>query len=192
MTLTFPLSSFFAEVLGESLDNEQKRISFPVFRSFQSRSSRTFRVTMAFVDYMTRVMITLVALVYPGYQSYKAVKRAEVISQQAWLKYWLVLSVLSGLLLIVEPFAIDRVPIWPLWKIVAAVVLVYPKTKGYEKIYEMVLQPQLDRHEATIDTTADRIFKAGQDQVNNVRPQFDRFVQQSRDIMKKNLNKKAT
>lgn len=147
---------------------------------------------MAFVDYMTRVLITLVALVYPGYQSYKAMKRIEPTAQQAWLKYWLVLSVLSGLLLIIEPFAVDRVPIWPLWKIVAAFFLVYPKTKGYEKIYEMVLQPQLDRHEATIDTTADRIVRAGQDQVNNVRPQMERLYQQSRDMAKKTLNKKAT
>lgn len=147
---------------------------------------------MAFVDYMTRVLITLMALVYPGYQSYKAMKRMEPVSQQAWLKYWLVLSVLSGLLLIVEPFAVDRVPIWPLWKIAAAFFLVYPKTRGYEKIYEMVLQPQLDRHEATIDTTADRIVKASQDQVNIARQHGERFYQQSRDMAKKTLNKKAT
>lgn len=147
---------------------------------------------VTFVEYMTRVAITLVALVYPGYQSYKAVKRAELISQQAWLKYWLVLSVLSFVLLIVEPFASTRVPIWSLWKVVASFLLVYPKTKGYEKIYEMVLQPQLDRHETTIDTTADKTVKAIQEQVNNVRPQVERAIKNTRDMAKKTLNKKAT
>lgn len=147
---------------------------------------------MAIGVYLTRLVITLVAMVYPGYQSYKAVKRAEVLSQQAWLKYWLVLSVMAGLLLIVEPFLCERVPFWPLLKIAGSVFLVFPKTKGYEKIYEVVLQPQLDRHEATIDTAADKFVKASQEQVRNVRPQFDRMVQQSRDFAKKTLNKKAS
>lgn len=147
---------------------------------------------MAFVDYMTRVVIILGAMIYPGYQSYKSVKLANVVMQQAWLKYWLVLSVVSGLMLILEPFLYQRLPVWPLWKIVVIGFLVHPKTKGYEKIYAMVLQPQLDKHEATIDDAFDKVYKAGQEHAAKVRPQVERFVQKTRDSVKGTLNKKTT
>lgn len=147
---------------------------------------------MAFVDYMTRVVITLGSLVYPGYQSYKAVRSQNLVSQQAWLKYWLVLSVVAGLMLILEPFLVDRLPVWPLWKIVVVIFLVHPKTRGYEKIYAMVLQPQLEKHEATIDDAFDRVIKAGQDHATKVRPQVERMVQKTRDSIKTTLNKKTT
>lgn len=147
---------------------------------------------MAFLDFVTRVIITLLAMVYPGYHSYKAVKAADLNQQQAWLKYWLVLSVLSAIVLILEPFLYDRVPLWNVWKIGAVVFLVNPKTLGYEKIYQMVLQPQLDKHEAAIDATADRLLKAGQEQVKNARPQMEKVIQQGRDLAQKTFNKKET
>lgn len=147
---------------------------------------------MAVVDYMTRAVITVVALVYPGYLSFKAIKTADVVVQQALLKYWLVLSVLSGLMLVIEPIAYDRVPLWSLIKIGAVVFLVLPKTKGYEKVYQMVLQPQLERYEVHIDAACDKIVKAGEEQARNVRPQLEGLVAQGRDFAKKTLNKKAS
>lgn len=147
---------------------------------------------MEVIDYVTRVVITLAALVYPGYQSYKTVKKSDVPGQQSWLKYWLVLSVTAAIMLIVEPLLYNRLPLYPIWKIGGVLFLVLPKFRGYEKIYQSVLQPQLDRHEATIDATAEKVFKVGQEHANNVKPQLDRLVKKGRDFAQKTLNKKTT
>lgn len=144
------------------------------------------------LDFVGQVMITMLGMVYPGYQSYKAVKKEDKALQQEWLKYWLVLSVVSGVMLVIEPIMYSRLPLWPLWKVAGIAFLMWPKVKGYEKIYQMVLQPQLDQHEAAIDAATDKLFKAGQEQASNVRPQLDRLVAQGRDFAKKTLNKKAT
>lgn len=146
---------------------------------------------MVVVDYMTRVVITLGAMVYPGYQSYKAFKKSDKDNQESWLKYWLVLSVISGLMLIIEPILYDRVPFFPAIKIAVVVFLIHPKTKGYCKIFD-VIGPQLEKHEAMIDDSFDKAYKAGQDHVSKVGPQVQQMVQKTRDTVNKTLNKKTT
>lgn len=147
---------------------------------------------MAAADYLTRVAITLLGLVFPGYQSFKAVKRADVPKQQAWLKYWLVLSVVAFLSLIVEPLLYSRVPLWNVLKIALVAFLVLPITKGYEKIYHIVLEPQLDKHEQIIDDTAAQIYTAGESHAKNLGPTVNKLVQQGKDMASKTLNKKTT
>lgn len=147
---------------------------------------------MAFIDYVARVAITMVGMVYPGYQSFKAVKRADVPKQQAWLKYWLVLSVVSALGLVVEPIVYDRIPLWSLIKIGVVAFLALPMTSGYEKIYHMVLEPQLDKHEALIDETATKVYKAGEQHAKNLGPTVNKLVQQGKDMATNTLNKKTS
>lgn len=147
---------------------------------------------MAFADYMTRVAITSLGLVYPGYQSFKAVKRADVPKQQAWLKYWLVLAVVAFAALFVEPLLSPRVPMWNVLKIGLVAFLVLPMTKGYERIYHIVLEPQLDKHEAVIDETAAKMYTAGETHARNLGPTVNRLVQQGKDMASQTLNKKTT
>lgn len=148
--------------------------------------------TMGFVEYIARVAVVLLGMVYPGYQSFKAVKRADVPKQQAWLKYWLVLSVVSALGLVLEPLLAPRVPLYVLLKIALIAFLVLPVTSGYEKVYHRVLEPQLDRHEGAIDDAADKIYKAGEEQARNLGPTVNKYVQQAGEIATKTLNKKTS
>ncbi|KAI0567192.1 TB2/DP1/HVA22-related protein [Gracilaria domingensis] len=131
----------------------------------------------------------MLGLVYPGYQSFKAVKRVNVPKQQAWLKYWLVLSVVAFLSLIVEPILYDRVPLWNLLKIAFVGFLVLPMTKGYERIYQIVLEPQLEKHEAVIDETASKLYQAGEEHARNLGPTVTKLVQQGRSVAEKRLKK---
>lgn len=147
---------------------------------------------MALNDYLARVLITLLGLIYPGYQSFKAVKKEDVPKQKAWLKYWLVLSVVAALGLVVEPILYDRVPLWNVIKIAFVGFLSLPMTSGYEKIYHVVLEPQLDKHEAAIDETASKLYKAGEEHAKNVVPAVNNLVQQGRDMAQKTLNKKTS
>lgn len=143
-------------------------------------------------DYIGTVCITLIGLVYPGYQSFKSVKRADVSQQQAWLKYWLVLSVVSFCNLLLQPLLYDRIPIWNFLKVAVVSFLVLPMTKGYEKVYHLVLEPQLDKHEAVIDQTADQLYRSGEVHARNLGPTMNRLVQQGKDMASKTLNKKTT
>lgn len=147
---------------------------------------------MAFVDYITRVVITMIALIYPGYQSYKAIKTEQTQKQADWLQYWLVLSVISGLMLFIEPILVDRVPFWPAIKIAAVASLVHPKTNVYKKIYDVALEPQLRTYEGTIDDAFDKAYKAGQEQASKVGPEVQKFVQKTRDTVNSKLNKKTS
>lgn len=131
---------------------------------------------MAFSDYIAKVVITGLGMVYPGYQSFKAVKREDVPMQKEWLKYWLVLSVVSAIMLVVEPLLYYRVPMYNLLKIGAVAFLVLPMTKGYAQIYSTVLQPQLDRHEAAIDDAAGKFMKAGEEHARNIGPKVTELV----------------
>ncbi|PXF46586.1 hypothetical protein BWQ96_03575 [Gracilariopsis chorda] len=147
---------------------------------------------MVVADYLARVAIIMLGLVYPGYQSFKAVKRANVVKQQAWLKYWLVLSVVAFLSLFIEPLLHDRIPLWNLVKIAFVAFLVLPVTSGYERVYHVVLEPQLERHEAVIDDAADKLYRAGEEQAKNLGPAVSRLYQQGRTAAEKRLYKKAT
>lgn len=147
---------------------------------------------MTFADYITRTAITLLGLVYPGYQSYKAVKRANVSKQQQWLKYWLVLSVISFLAVAVEPLLCNSVPYWNALKIAFVAYLVSPTLRGYEKIYATLLLPQLEKHEAVIDETASKMYIASSEQAKNFRPAVTNMVQQLKTAAEKTLYKKAS
>lgn len=147
---------------------------------------------MAVADYLARCVIIVIGMVYPGYQSFKAIKKEDKEKQSDMLKYWLVLSVVAAVSLVVEPILYSRIPMWPLVKIALVAFLSLPTTAGYKKIYDMVLEPQLAKHESAIDDAADKFVKAGQEQARNLGPQVNRLVQQGRDMATKTLNKKAS
>lgn len=147
---------------------------------------------MVLSDYLTRVAIVLVALVYPGYQSFKAVKRANVVRQQEWLKYWLVLSAVALLSLVVEPVLYHRLPLWNVLKIAFVAFLALPVCSGYQRVYHVVLEPQLDRHEALIDHTARNLYHAAEQHARSLPPAASRLYQHGRAAAEKRLYNKAT
>lgn len=137
---------------------------------------------MPFSDALARLAIVGLGMVYPGYQSFKAVKREDVPMQKAWLQYWLVLSVLSAAMLILEPLLYHRVPMYNLFKVAAVAYLVLPMTKGYKAVYDAVLLPQLDRHEAAIDDAAGKFMKAGEQHAKAIGPRVTELVNKSKGV----------
>lgn len=119
-------------------------------------------------------------LLSAGYQSFKAVKRENVPAQKSWLQYWLVLSVLSAVMVVVEPLLYYRVPLYNVIKIAAVAYLVLPMTMGYKKIYDTVLLPQLDKHEKTIDDAAVNFMKAGEQHAAALGPKANEFATKMR------------
>lgn len=115
-----------------------------------------------------------------GYQSFKAVKRENVPAQKSWLQYWLVLSVLSAVMLFIEPLLYYKVPLYNVIKITAVAYLVLPKTLGYKAIYDAVLLPQLDKHERTIDDAANNFMKAGEQHAATLGPKANEFASRVR------------
>jgi len=106
-------------------------------------------------------------MLYPGYKSFKAVKAQDIPAQQRWLHYWLVLSIVSTAMLVLQPLLSGRVPFFNMIKIVVIGALVHPKIAGYQKIYDAVVEPFIDQHMATIDTKLNQLDKATQDAATN-------------------------
>lgn len=132
------------------------------------------------MEFVTRAGVIGLGMLYPGYQSFKAVKREDVPSQKSWLKYWLVLSVVSAVMLVVEPILYPRVPMYNFLKIGVIAYLVLPTTKGYMQVYHAVLLPQLDRHEVAIDSAAADFMKASEHHARNLRPMVNDFANKTR------------
>lgn len=112
-------------------------------------------------------------------------KRENVPAQKSWLQYWLVLSVLSAVMLLVEPVLYYRVPLYNVIKVGAVAYLVLPMTLGYKKIYDAVLLPQLDKHEKTIDDAATNFMKAGEQHAQALGPKANEFAAKMRGMAPK-------
>jgi TB2/DP1, HVA22 family len=127
------------------------------------------------IDFVSRVAIVGVGMVYPGYKSYKAIKSGDLTQQKQWLQYWLVLAVLSALMVFLEPILYSRVPFYLLLKVGAVAYLVLPKTQGYRTVYATVLEPQLAKHEATIDLHAEKFLDAAHQHAKNIVPLVNEY-----------------
>ena len=147
---------------------------------------------MAMGDYVTRVIIIMAGMNYPGYLSFKAMKRNETARQIRLLKYWLVLSIVSALSLVLEPLLYKRVPFFPLIKIAVVFYLVYPGSRGFEQVYDTVIDPWLQKNEAVIDDYSDKVYKAGQEHYRNLGPAVQGYVQQGKEMAERTLKKNKT
>jgi len=142
-------------------------------------------------DFVTRVAVVLVGMLYPGYKSFKAVKAQDIPAQQRWLHYWLVLSIVSTAMLVLQPLLSGRVPFFNMIKIVVIGALVHPKIAGYQKIYDAVVEPFIDQHMATIDTKLNQLDKATQDAATNLVPTARKYAIQARDMASRSMQKQA-
>lgn len=142
------------------------------------------------MEFVSSVAMVVVGMLYPGYKSFKAIKAGDVGRQQKWLHYWLVLSVLSAVGLLLEPLLGPRVPMYSVLKIAFVGFLVHPKTAGYEKIYDALVEPQLSQHMAAIDKNLDKLDKASQEAINDFVPTVNKYGMQAREMVTRNLQKK--
>lgn len=131
-------------------------------------------------------------MIYPGYMSFKAVKRNDVVGQSSWLKYWLVFSVLAAVGLILDSSPLYyKLPLYVWLKVGAIAYLVLPQTQGYRMVYDRVLEPQLHRHEANIDKAANDLYKHADNQFKNIQPKVNDVVQQTKGLLQKGMGQKG-
>lgn len=146
---------------------------------------------MVVANFVTRALLIVAGMLFPGYKSFKAVKRANVAEQQRMLKYWLVLSILSAFMLVLEPLLQPRVPLYAFIKIAFVVFLVHPKWAGFEKLYDSLVQPFLDQHEAQIDMQLNKASAAVEEQSRNFVPAVTKLAKQGQEMAKRTLSKKS-
>jgi len=120
----------------------------------------------------------VVGFAYPGYQSFKALRRTDVLAQQEWLRYWMVLSLMALLSLITDLFR-NKIPFYNMMKLAAVVVLVLPNTRLYRKVFAAV-EPQLTRYEADIDNSIARASEVTQQQMSATQSRATDLFNQSK------------
>jgi len=120
----------------------------------------------------------VVGFAYPGYQSFKALRRTDVLAQQEWLRYWMVLSLMALLSLITDLFR-NKIPFYNMMKLAAVVVLVLPNTRLYRKVFAAV-EPQLTRYEADIDNSIARASQVTQQQMSATQSRATDLFNQSK------------
>lgn len=153
-------------------------------------SRETIKMVAALVsDFLTRVIVIVVGMLYPGYKSFKAVKAQDVPTQQRWLHYWLVLSLISTLMLVLEPIVYGRIPFYNMIKITVVAFLAHPKTAGYAKVYDALVEPFLDQHTSLIDANLDKLDKATQETAANIVPTAKKYAIQARETVTRQMSK---
>ncbi|GAB0492991.1 hypothetical protein MMPV_004262 [Pyropia vietnamensis] len=127
---------------------------------------------------IARIVIAVVGFAYPGYQSFKALRRTDVLAQQEWLRYWMVMSLLALVSLVTDLFR-NKIPFYNMLKLSAVAVMVLPNTKLYRKVFNAV-EPQLTRYEADIDNSISRAADLTQKQMNATQSRATDLFNQSK------------
>lgn len=96
---------------------------------------------------------------YPGYKTFKVLKRGDVLAQREWLKYWCVLGLAAVLSLLTDLVVGAFLPGYGLLKLGVVVALVAPTTRGYARVWAVV-EPHLAAQEGAIDGAVARAMDA--------------------------------
>lgn len=99
---------------------------------------------------VSRLLIIGSGLVYPAYNSYKAVKAADVRQYVRWIMYWVVFAVFSTLESFGDIF-ISWLPFYYELKVGFVLWLALPYTKGSTYLYRKFVHPNLSKREHDID-----------------------------------------
>lgn len=99
---------------------------------------------------MSRLIVLVGGTLYPAYESYKAVKSANVRQYVRWMMYWVIFAIFTT----VETFTdilLSWVPFYYEIKVGFVVWLLSPYTKGAAFLYRKFVHPMLSRKEPEID-----------------------------------------
>jgi len=100
------------------------------------------------------------AILYPAYSSYKAVKNKNAKEYVKWMMYWIVFA----FFLVAETFTdicFYWLPFYSELKIILLLWILSPTAKGASIVYRKLLQPQISRREADIDSCIERASSQG-------------------------------
>ncbi|XP_039250136.2 uncharacterized protein LOC120327842 isoform X1 [Styela clava] len=99
---------------------------------------------------VSRLIVLIGGTLYPAYESYKAVKSANVRQYVRWMMYW----VIFALFITVETFTdilLSWLPFYYEIKVGFLIWLLSPYTKGAAFLYRKFVHPTLSRREPEID-----------------------------------------
>lgn len=108
---------------------------------------------------LARAGICVLGFAYPGYKTFKVLKRGDVLAQREWLKYWCVLGLAAVLSLLTDLVVGAFLPGYGLLKLGVVVALVAPTTRGYARVWAVV-EPHLAAQEGAIDGAVARAMDA--------------------------------
>jgi len=116
---------------------------------------------------VSRLAIIGAGLVYPAYNSYKAIKAADVRQYVRWIMYWVVFAVFSTLESFTDIF-ISWLPFYYELKVGFILWLALPYTKGSTYLYRKFVHPNLSKREQSIDLFLDKAKAQGYHTVMDV------------------------
>ena len=92
----------------------------------------------------------LIGILYPAYLSFKAIETQESDDDKQWLTYWVVFAIYN----IIDDFSsilFFWLPFYYPIKLIVLLWMVWPKTRGAQVLYEVVVKRILKMYEAQID-----------------------------------------
>jgi receptor expression-enhancing protein 5/6 len=92
----------------------------------------------------------LIGILYPAYLSFKAIETQESDDDKQWLTYWVVFAIYN----IIDDFSsilFFWLPFYYPIKLIVLLWMVWPKTRGAQVLYEVVIKRILKMYEAQID-----------------------------------------
>merc|ERR1711916_339960 len=105
---------------------------------------QTERIMFSFsLSYMTA---PLVGFAYPAYASFKAIESPQTEDDCQWLTYWVVYSIFT-LLEVVLDAVVSWIPFFYEIKLLFLLWLQLPQFQGALFLYEVHVQPLLEKHE---------------------------------------------
>lgn len=92
----------------------------------------------------------LIGILYPAYLSFKAIETQESDDDKQWLTYWVAFAIYN----IIDDFSsilFFWLPFYYPIKLIVLLWMVWPKTRGAQVLYEVVIKRILKMYEAQID-----------------------------------------
>ncbi|XP_035228105.1 receptor expression-enhancing protein 4-like, partial [Stegodyphus dumicola] len=112
---------------------------------------------------LSRLVLLVFGTLYPAYASYKTVKTKNVRDYVKWMMYWIVFAVYTFVEIFADIFVAFWFPFYYELKIFFVLWLMCPATRGSTYIFRKLINPQLSKHEALIDSYIASLWEQGYD-----------------------------
>jgi len=104
--------------------------------------------------WMADAVCNVIGVAYPGYMTFKALKRRKMREYQEVIMYWIVYALFICTTYFTDIF-LSWIPLYYELKIVFVIWLVLPSTKGSYYVYKQFVHGWLNEHEPDIDDALD-------------------------------------
>ncbi|KFM80055.1 Receptor expression-enhancing protein 4, partial [Stegodyphus mimosarum] len=135
---------------------------------------------------LSRLVLLVFGTLYPAYASYKTVKTKNVRDYVKWMMYWIVFAVYTFVEIFADIFIAFWFPFYYEIKIIFVLWLMCPATRGSTYIFRKLINPQLSKHEALIDSYIASLWEQGYDVARKIGAQgFDYLIEVFVELLRK-------